>query len=134
MIDQMNETVVKAIFENLPVEITIIDANDEVIGWNKHEKRLFKRPHTSMGLDFRDCHPKKSLDKVEKIIGEMRKGARDFARFWIDMEVKESEKKHKILIDFFALRDEQGNYLGCMECTRDIEEIKNLQGEKRLLD
>jgi hypothetical protein len=39
MIDRMNEQVVKAMFETLPAEITVIDANDEVIGWNRHETR-----------------------------------------------------------------------------------------------
>jgi DUF438 domain-containing protein len=134
MIDQMNEKVVKAIFETLPVEVTVIDAKDEVIGWNKHDERLFKRPYTSMGLNFRDCHPKESLDKVEKIVSEMKAGTRDKARFYIDMGVKEESKKHKILIEFYALRDEAGNYLGCMECTQDVEEIMHLEGEKRLLD
>ena len=134
MIDRMNEKVVKAIFETLPVEVTVIDAKDEVIGWNKHDERLFKRPYTSMGLNFRDCHPKESLDKVEKIVGEMKAGKRDKARFYIDMGVKESSNKHKILIEFFALRDEAGKYLGCIECTQDVEEIMHLEGEKRLLD
>jgi DUF438 domain-containing protein len=134
MIDQMNEKVVKAIFETLPVEVTVIDAKDEVIGWNKHDERLFKRPYTSMGLNFRDCHPKESLDKVEKIVSEMKAGTRDKARFYIDMGVKEESKKHKILIEFYALRDEAGIYLGCMECTQDVEEIMHLEGEKRLLD
>lgn len=132
MIDQMNEKVVKAIFETIPMEVTVIDANDEVIGWNKHENRLFKRPFTSMGLNFRECHPKESLDKVERIVGEMKSGNRDSAKFWIDMNV--GGTKHKILIAFFALRDEQGKYLGCMECTQDVEDVMHLQGEKRLLD
>jgi PAS domain S-box-containing protein len=134
MIDQMNEKVVKAIFETLPVEVTVIDAQDEVIGWNKHEERLFKRPYTSMGLNFRDCHPKESLDKVEKIVSEMKTGKRDKARFYIDILVNEDAKKHKILIEFYALRDEAGKYLGCMECTQDVEDIMHLEGEKRLLD
>ena len=54
MIDRMNDEIVKAIIETLPAEITIIDANDEVVGWNKHESRLFKRPLTSMGLNLRE--------------------------------------------------------------------------------
>lgn len=134
MIDMMNEEVVRAIIENIPVEITIIDANDEVIGWNKHEGRLFKRPLTSMGVNFRDCHPKTSLDKVEKIVLEMKAGTRKKASFWIDINVKEGEKPHKILIEFFALHTPEGKYLGCMECVQDVEDIKQLEGQKRLLD
>lgn len=134
MIDQMNEKVLKAVIESLPVEITVIDANDEVIGWNKHEKRLFKRPLTSMGVNFRDCHPKASLDRVERIVREMREGKRDAARFWIDLPVQGDAKKHKILIEFYALRADDGAYLGCMESTRDVEDIRRLEGEKKLLD
>ena len=58
------------------------------------------------------------------------------ARFWIDMPVeKEKGIKHKVLIDFYALRDaNSGAYLGCMESTMDVEEIMQLTGEKRLID
>jgi DUF438 domain-containing protein len=134
MIDLMNKEVLAAILEHLPMEITVIDANDEVIGWNKHADRLFKRPLTSMGLNFRECHPKESLDKVERIVEEMKAGTRDKARFWIDMPVKAGEKPHKILIEFFALRSPEGTYLGCMECTQDVADIMSLEGQQRLLD
>ena len=134
MIEQMNEEIVKAVFETLPVEITVIDANDEVVGWNKHESRLFRRPMTCMGLNFRQCHPEKSLAKVEQIINEMKDGKRDKASFWIDLPVEADGKKHKIFIEFYALRDYSGKYLGCMESTQDIEEMRHLEGERRLLD
>jgi hypothetical protein len=133
MIDRMNETVVRAILETIPQEITVIDHNDEVIGWNKHETRLFHRPITSMGVNFRNCHPKESLDKVEAIVKEMKDKKRDKARFWIDLPIGPAKEKHKILIEFFALRDPQGNYLGCLECTQDVEDIRKLEGQQRLL-
>jgi len=130
----MNDKIVRAVLETMPAEITVIDENDEVIGWNKHETRLFTRPMTSMGLNFRDCHPKESLDKVEKIVEEMKAGKRDRARFWIDLGVGPQKEKHKIFIEFHALRDETGKYIGCMEFTQDVEEIRRLEGQKRLLD
>jgi PAS domain S-box-containing protein len=132
MIDRMNEQVLKAILETIPQEITVIDHNDEVIGWNKHETRLFHRPITSMGVNFRNCHPKESLDKVEAIVKEMKDKRRDKARFWIDLPIGANKEKHKILIEFFALRDPQGNYLGCLECTQDVEDIRQLKGQQRL--
>ncbi len=134
LFDRMNADMVKALIENLPAEITVIDADDEVVGWNKHATRLFKRPMSAMGMNFRDCHPERSLAMVEKIISEMKLGARDKARFWIDLEVQKGEPKHKILIEFYAMRGEKGKYLGCMEFTQDIEEIRALEGQKRLLD
>ena len=134
MIDRMSEEIVRAMLEALPVETTVLDANDEVIGWNKHETRLFHRPMTSMGLNFRECHPAESLAKGEQIVGEMRSGLRNKARFWIDLSVTKDGPKHKILIEFYALRDPAGKYLGCMECTQDVHDIMELKGQKRLLD
>lgn len=134
LFDRLTPDMVKALIEALPGEITVIDANDEVAGWNKHDKRLFYRPMTSMGVNFRDCHPQKSLHLVEKIVSEMKEGRRDSARFWIDLKVKDNEPKHKVLIEFYALRDEKGKYLGCMEYTMDVDYIRKLEGEKRLLD
>lgn len=134
MIDRMNEQVIKSIIETLPLEITVIDENDEVIGWNKHEDRIFKRSLTSMGLNFRECHPRESLPKVEQIVQEMKEGKRSKARFWMDLPIDPKGKKHKILVEFYALRGDDGKYLGCMECTRDIEDIIHIEGQKRILD
>jgi PAS domain S-box-containing protein len=133
MLERMNEKIVSAMFETMPMEITVIDRNDEVVGWNQHETRVFKRPMTSMGMNFRQCHPEKSLAKVEQIIAEMKAGTRDKARFWIGLPLGPEGKKHMMLIEFYALRDHDGSYLGCMECTQDVQEARELEGEKRLL-
>ena len=87
-----------------------------------------------MGLNFRECHPQESLEKVEQIVHEMRTGKRDKARFWIDLAITPGGAKHMILIEFYALRDEKGGYLGCIECTQDVQDIQGLTGQKRLLD
>jgi PAS domain S-box-containing protein len=130
--DRMDATTVKAAIEALPAEITVIDANDEVVAWNKNDTRLFHRPQTSMGLNFRKCHPASSLDKVEQIVAEMKAGIRQKARFWIRAKV--GAERHLVVIEFFALRGDGGEYLGCMEVTQDIEELLHLEGERRLLD
>ena len=139
LFDQMSQEQLRALIEALPLELTVIDENDEVVGWNKDEGRLFKRPLTSMGLNFRQCHPQESLPKVVQIVDQMKAGKRDRARFWIDMGVGPAgadgkPPRHKILIEFHALRDDRGRYLGCMECAQDVEEIRRLEGERRLLD
>jgi PAS domain S-box-containing protein len=134
MIDRMSDELVKAMWDALPVETTVIDANDEVVAWNKHETRIFHRPMSSMGLNFRECHPQESLDKVVQIVEDMRSGRRDKARFWIDFAVTPGGQKHKILIEFYALRDQKGVYLGCLEAAQDVQDIIGLSGQKRLLD
>jgi DUF438 domain-containing protein len=134
MIDRMDDEMLLALLETMPAEVTVIDANDEVVAWNKHATRLFRRPMTSMGLNFRECHPQKSLHMVERIVDDMRRGERDKARFWIDLTVPNDSHKHKVLIDFYALRARDGKYLGCLEYVLDVEDIRHLEGERRLLD
>lgn len=136
MIGKLDEKILEAVLETIPVEFSVLDKNDKVLAWNRHETRIFKRPPAVIGRDVRDCHPKKSLDKVEKILSDMKSRKIDRARFWIDLSVNpnQNEKKQKILIEYYALRDSKGKYLGCLEASQDITEIQALEGEKRLID
>jgi PAS domain S-box-containing protein len=132
MIGTLPENVLKALLETIPVEFSVVDAEDRVLAWNKHESRIFKRPEGVLGRNVQNCHPKKSLQKVEQILQEMRVGMRDKARFWIDLTI--DGEKQKVLIEYYALRDTEGTYLGCLEASQNIQELQALTGEKRLLD
>ncbi len=124
--------VLEAMLETIPIEFSILDKNDKVLAWNKHETRLFKRSEKVLGRDVRKCHPNKSLDKVEQIIQDMKDNLRDKARFWIDLKI--NGKIEKVLIEYYALRNFKKEYLGCLESSQVITEIKDLTGEKRLLE
>jgi len=134
MIGKLPEKVLGAVLETLPLEFSVLDENDKVLAWNKHDTRIFKRPVGVIGRDVRNCHPKKSLSKVEQILREMKEGTRDKARFWIDLSFESKGKKQKILIEYYALRNENGKYLGCLEASQNITDLQSLKGEKRLLD
>src|SRR4030042_7066344 len=124
MIGEPPKNVLDAVIETLPIEVSVLDKDDKVLSWNKHETRIFKRPVGAVGRDVRKCHPPKSLAKVEQIISEMKKGKRDKAVFWIDLPLGEKGEKHKILIQYLALRNKNGEYLGCLEASQDITDIK----------
>jgi PAS domain S-box-containing protein len=132
MIGRLPANVLEALLETLPVEFSVVDENDQVLAWNKHETRIFKRPAGVVGRDVQNCHPHKSLHAVEQILSEMKAGTRDKARFWIDLTI--DGEKQKVLIEYYALRDEEGKYLGCLEASQNIHELQSLAGEKRLLD
>ena len=134
MIGEIPDNVLKSMLETIPVEFSIVDEKDEVIAWNKHETRIFKRPLGVIGRTVQKCHPKHSLNKVETILDEMKANKRNKARFWIDLKLEGFEDKQKILIEYYALRDENGKYLGCIEVSQNITEIQQLVGENRLLD
>jgi hypothetical protein len=133
MIGKLEGELLQAVLETVPVEFSVLDSKDKVVAWNRHESRIFKRPAAVVGRDVRNCHPKRSLDKVEAILEEMKQGKREEARFWINLHM-EGRGKRKIMIEYHALRGPSGKYLGCLEATQDITEIQALQGEKRLLD
>lgn len=116
------------IFNTLPVDLTFVDENNSVRFFTKPKDRIFPRSPAAIGRDVRNCHPPQSVHVVEKIIDEFRKGHKDSATFWIQL------KGRTILIQYFALRDENGQYRGVLEVSQDITEIKKIEGEKRLLD
>ncbi len=134
MIGDLKKEMLDILLETLPVEFSIVDVNDYVLAWNRHETRIFKRPKSVVGRNVRDCHPRQSLDKVEKIISEMKSGKRDKAQFWIDLNMEGKKEPQKILIEYHALRDASGKYLGCLEASQNITEILKIEGQKRLLD
>jgi PAS domain S-box-containing protein len=116
------------LFNHLPVDITYVDENNKVKYFSTPEKRIFRRTNSIIGRDVKNCHPHESVHVVEKIVEAFRNGEKDKASFWIRM------KGEFILIQYFAVRDEAGSYKGVVEVSQDITEIRNLEGEKRLLD
>ncbi len=77
---------------------------------------------------MKNCHPQKSLHKVEQVVSDLKSGRRDVAEFWIDLQ------GCKIYIRYFAVRDKAGKYLGMLEVTQDITDLQKIEGGKRLLD
>lgn len=118
----------EALLDTLPVDITFVDNDDTVRYFNKAEKRVFVRTKAVIGRKVQLCHPQKSIHVVNRILEAFRKGEKDVAEFWINVN------NRLIHIRYFAVRDKNGKYLGTMEVTQDITDIKKIEGEKRLLD
>ena len=126
MLENLNREQLEGILEAIPVEISFVDENDSVRFWNKHETRIFKRPASVIGKSVQNCHPLQSVNKVNQVLSDIKSGERDSVEFWINLGEK------KIYIRYFAIRDRAGRYLGTLEATQDITEIKRIEGEKRL--
>jgi PAS domain S-box-containing protein len=128
MLETISIETIKAIFNTLPVDLTFVDDTDTVRYYSKGDDRIFKRTPSVIGMKVQNCHPKQSLYKVEQVVTELKAGRRDAAEFWINL------KGRAIYIRYFAVKDEQGKYLGILEVTQDITDLKKIEGEKRLLD
>ncbi|HUU07728.1 MAG TPA: PAS domain-containing protein, partial [Thermoplasmata archaeon] len=101
MIGELSKEILGALVETIPLEFSVVDADDNVVAWNKHDTRIFRRPENVIGMNVRDCHPKKSVDSVVRILAEMKEGKRDKARFWIDIGGAGNEQK--VMIEYYAL-------------------------------
>ena len=119
---------VEAILDSLPVDISFVDKEDSVKYFNKAGKRIFVRTKAVIGRKVQLCHPQKSIHVVNKIIEAFKTGKKGAAEFWIQMS------NRLIYIRYLAVRDKNGKYLGTLEVTQDITDIKKIEGEKRLLD
>jgi len=112
----------------LPVDVSFVDADDRVQFYSDNPDRIFPRSPAVIGRSVASCHPPGSVDKVLRILGAFKDGSRDETRFWIQLDGK------FILIQYFAVRDPDGTYLGCLEVSQDVTGIRRLEGEQRLLD
>lgn len=118
----------ETVLDTLPVDVTFVDRDDTVKYFNKAEKRIFVRTKSVIGRKVQLCHPQKSVHVVNKIVEAFKTGKKDSAEFWITINDR------LIHIRYFAVRDKNGKYMGTMEITQDLTDIKKLTGERRLLD
>jgi DUF438 domain-containing protein len=117
----------RGIFDILPGEVSFVDHNNKVRFFSKGEHRIFARTKAVIGREVENCHPPKSAHVVDKIINDFRNGIKDSEDFWID------KGDMFILIRFFAVRNEKGEYLGTLEYVQNVAPIRKLEGEKRIL-
>jgi DUF438 domain-containing protein len=96
----------------LPIDITFVDKDDTVRYFTDSQDRIFSRTKAIIGRKVQNCHPPQSVDVVEKILTSFKEGTKNF----------------------YDVRDRKDQYLGTLEVTQDITNIKELVGEKRLLD
>jgi PAS domain S-box-containing protein len=128
MIENIKTETIETMLDTLPVEISFVDKNDEVKYFNKNGDRIFPRPRGIIGRKVQQCHPKKSVHIVNKILEDFKNKKRKVAEFWINL------KGRKIYIRYFPVWDKEGNYLGCLEVSQDITDVQKITGERRLLD
>lgn len=116
------------LLNTLPVDLTFVDAEDRVRYFSEGKHRTFTRTKSVIGRRVQNCHPPQSVDVVEKILTSFKEGKRDSYDFWINY------RGRMVYIRYLAVRDRDGKYLGTLEVTQDITDIKKLEGERRLID
>ncbi|MFH0778889.1 MAG: DUF438 domain-containing protein [Candidatus Eisenbacteria bacterium] len=117
-----------AVLNSLPIDITFVDADDTVRYFSDSKDRIFPRTRAIIGRKVQLCHPQESVHVVTQILEAFKTGRRDVAEFWINLGGK------LVYIRYFAVRGKRNEYLGCVEVSQDVTDIKKMEGQKRLLD
>ena len=116
-----------SMLNTLPFDITFVNKDDVVKYFSEGKERAFPRTKAIIGRNVSNCHPPASVHIVEQIVEDFKTGKKDQEDFWIKMAGK------YILIRYYAVRSDKGEYLGVLEVTQDIGPIQEITGEKRLV-
>ncbi|VAW36364.1 hypothetical protein MNBD_DELTA03-640 [hydrothermal vent metagenome] len=129
LIENLSYKELDAVMEALPFEVTFVNADDAVSYFNRLDKeKIFPRTRSVIGRQVAKCHPAHSVETVKKIVSGFKDKTLDKAEFWIDF------RDDKVLIRYFPVYGDEGEYLGVVEVTQEIGAIQKLKGQKRLLD
>ncbi len=111
---------VQQIFSTIPFEIDLVDSSDRFAWYSDKPNREHVRSVASLNEPITECHPPKAVPIVTKIINSFRDGEKDIVTrpLWMN--------GHRSLIQYYALRDIDGHYLGTIEFTGSVEYILNL--------
>ena len=116
------------LLNTIPMEITFVDVDNINRYFNESEgQKAFKRPKMALDREVFSCHPPKIEPMVRQIITEFRSGRQSSVSIW-------AEKGGKtMLVNYRAVRDQDGNYLGTAEFVQDMEFAKRhfQQGEQK---
>lgn len=123
----LTQSQMEAMFKVLPFDLSFIGADDRVKFYSDPPGRIFPRSPAVVGRRVQNCHPPKSVATVEEILRSFKHGEKDSAEFWLE------SRQAFIHIQYFAVRDENGAYLGTLEVSQDATHLRSLAGEKRLL-
>jgi DUF438 domain-containing protein len=119
---------VNLLLMRLPVDITFVDKDDTVRFFSQTADRIFTRSKAIIGRKVQNCHPPKSVHIVDRILDDFRHKRRDVAEFWLELNGR------FVHIRYFPLYDENGEYIGTVEVSQDLTPLRQLTGERRLLE
>ncbi len=123
----LNIKELELMLNHLPFDITFIDKNDVVKYFSHGKERIFPRTKAVIGRTVQNCHPPSSVHIVDKMLDDFKNKKKESEDFWINM------KDLFVYIRYFAVRDENGGYIGSLEVTQNIKPLQEISGEKRLV-
>jgi PAS domain S-box-containing protein len=111
-----------AVLDALPAELTLTDSNDKIIAWTEAAYKIFHRSDEILGTDVLDCHSEKSRERVGQLLADLKSGKKDKETMVVPCKDEKTGEPIKVRIDYVAVRSAEGEYLGCLEVCRLVDE------------
>ena len=105
------------LINTIPMEISFVDA-DNINRFFNEGSKVFKRPGMVIDREVFSCHPPKIEPMVRGIIDDFRNGRRDVVPVWME------KAGRTMLVQYMAVRDRTGKYIGTVELVQDMEFAK----------
>lgn len=123
---KLNLEQLNAILDLLPFALTFIDEHDKVAYFGGGAA-IYPHSRNVIGNDVFSCHTAKSRPLIKKIFAQFHSGKVDKYEFHFT-----PHKMNRCLyLRYYAVRDQAGKYLGCLEVAQDVTEIRSWTEEKR---
>ncbi|MDD2393150.1 MAG: DUF438 domain-containing protein [Eubacteriales bacterium] len=112
-----------AMLNTLPTDLTFIDDEDIIRYYSEGKHQVFTRTRTIIGRNVYLCHPPKLVPVIRNMIEDFRSGRKD-------SQIVPVRKGSKLdLVRYYAVRDDEGTYIGTLEVTEEISGIIDLVRE-----
>lgn len=105
MVENLSMAQIEATFSVIPLELTVLDADDLVVYWNEARQQSGKLAATVCGSDVRACHSVSSRAAVDQVLTDLKTGMTDCVE----------KRLPDRTVSWRALRDPDGRYLGTVE-------------------
>lgn len=110
------ELELNAMLNTLPTDLTFADKDDIVRYYSEGKHQVFTRTRTILGRDLYLCHPPQLIPVIKELIADFKSGKKD------EMIVPMRKGDRLELIRYYAVRGEDGKYIGTLEVTEEISD------------
>ena len=114
------------ILDHLQIEITFVSKDNIFSYFNQqigHERKILPRSQTAIGRHVEKCHPPKVVDKVKRVIENLRTKRTESETMWF------SRNGFFALIIYRGVYDENGDFMGVLETVQNIEPLFDLKDQ-----
>lgn len=122
----LNLEQLSAILDLLPFALTFVDENDKVAYFGGGAA-IFPHSKNAIGNSVFSCHTPESKPIVEKIFQDLHSGKKKVVTYWF----KPKMLGRMLYLRYYAVHNQDGKYLGCLEVAEDITDIQKLSGQKK---